>query len=106
MYSQVPNIETQRSSQVSDTTDSESKGDLLVNNLVYKQPKNLSLAKCRTHVKQFFQRSDYPSAPNKTAIIDWNTGSSYIDVGNSYLALTVTALCVGVGEFPSEKEVR
>ena len=99
MYSQVPTIETQRSSQVSDMPDSESKGDLLVNNLVYKQPKNLSLAKCRTHVKQFFQRSDYPSAPNKTAIIDWNTGSSYIDVGNSYLSLTVTALNDGLREW-------
>ena len=91
MYSnQVPRVESQRASEVTDQpTVDEAKGDLLVNNLIYKQPKALSLAKTRTHVKQFFQRSDYLSAPNKTAIIDWNTGASYVDVGNSYLGLTV-----------------
>lgn len=91
MYSnQVPRVESQRASEVTDQpTVDEAKGDLLVNNLIYKQPKALSLAKTRTHVKQFFQRSDYPSAPNKTAIIDWNTGASYIDVGNSYLGFSL-----------------
>ena len=93
MYSnQVPRIESQRATEVTSQPDvSEAKGDLLVNNLIYKQPKALSLAKTRTHVKQFFQRSDYPSAANKTAIIDWNTGASHIDVGNSYLAMSVVA---------------
>ena len=82
MYSnQVPRIESQRDTETTDQpTVDEAQGDLL-----YKQPKALSLAKTRTHVKQFFQSSDYPSAPNKTAIIDWNTGSSYVDIGNSYL---------------------
>ena len=92
MYSQqVPQTEMQRAAEQTDQPNADSQGDLLVNNLIYKQPKALSLAKTRTMVKQFFQRSDYPSAPNKTAIIDWNTGASYIDVGNSYLSFNVTA---------------
>ena len=91
MYSnQVPRVESQRASEVTDQpTVDEVKGDLLVNNLIYKQPKALSLAKTRTPVRQFFQRSDYLSAPNKTAVIDWNTGASYIDVGNSYLGFSL-----------------
>jgi hypothetical protein len=94
MYSnQVPRIESQRATEMTDQpTVDEAQGDLLVNNLIYKQPKALSLAKTRTHVKQFFQRSDYPSAANKTAVIDWNTGASYIDVGNSYLGFSIVAL--------------
>ncbi len=97
MYqSQVPRVESQRASEVTDHPSmDEAKGDLLVNNLIYKQPKALSLAKSRTQVKQFFQRSDYPSASGKTAIIDWNTGSSYIDVGNSYLSFVVDARNTG-----------
>lgn len=93
MYSNnVPRIESQRATEMTDQpTVDEAQGDLLVNNLIYKQPKALSLAKSRTHVKQFFQRSDYPSASNKTAVIDWNTGASHIDVGNSYLGFSVVA---------------
>jgi hypothetical protein len=93
MYSnQVPRVESQRATELTDQpTVSEAQGDLLVNNLIYKQPKALSLAKTRTHVKQFFQRSNYDSAPNKTAVIDWNTGASYIDVGNSYLSFNIIA---------------
>lgn len=78
-----------RNTTYSDSPDGESKGDLMVNNLMYRQPKALSLAKSRTHVRQFFQRSEYESAPGKTAICDWNTGSSYINVDNSYLAVTL-----------------
>ena len=93
MYSnQVPQVESQRANEVTDQpTVDEAKSDLLVNNLIYKQPKALSLAKTRTPVRQFFQRSDYLSAPNKTAVIDWNTGASYVDVGNSYLTFKINA---------------
>ena len=87
----IPRMETQRASAVQQPQDDSKRGDLLVNNLIYRQPQALSLAKSRTQVKQFFQRSDYPSAQGKTAIIDWNTGSSYIDVGNSYLSFKVIA---------------
>ena len=65
----------------------EGKDDMLVNNLIYRQPVDLSLAKSRTHVKQFFQRSDFKNAGGQTAICDWNTGSSYINVANSFLVL-------------------
>jgi hypothetical protein len=87
--SSIPYVEPMRNTTYSDSPDGESKGDLIVNNLMYRQPKALSLAKSRTHVRQFFQRSDYESAPGKTAICDWNTGSSYINVDNSYLAVTL-----------------
>ena len=87
----IPRVENQRNSAVQQPHDDSKRGDLLVNNLIYKQPQALSLAKSRTQVKQFFQRSDYPAAQGKTAIIDWNTGSSYIDVGNSYLSFNVVA---------------
>ena len=90
MYSQsIPQTEVQRAAELTDQPNADSQGDLLVNNLIYKQPKALSLAKTRTPVRQFFQRSEYLSAPNKTAVIDWNTGASYIDVGNSYLTFKV-----------------
>ena len=91
----IPRVETQRNSAVQQPHDDSKRGDLLVNNLIYRQPQALSLAKSRTQVKQFFQRSDYPSAQGKTAIIDWNTGSSYIDVGNSYLSFKVIAKSTG-----------
>ena len=87
----VPYVEAKRNTTYSDNPDSESKGDLTVNNLLYKQPKALSLAKSRTHIRQFFQRSDYPEAAGKTAVCDFNTGSSYINVENSYLAMTIRA---------------
>ena len=87
----LPRVEPQRASQVQQPHDDSKRGDLLVNNLVYKQPQALSLAKSRTQVKQFFQQADYTSAQSKTAICDWNTGSSYIDVGNSYLCFDILA---------------
>ena len=87
----MPYIEPKTRSTVSDDSGMPSKAtpqegeDMLVNNLVYRQPVDLSLAKSRTHTKQFFQRSDYTSAPGKTAICDWNTGASYIHCANSFL---------------------
>jgi hypothetical protein len=68
----------------------ETKGDLMVNNLIYKQPKALSLAVNRTQKRQLFQRSSYASS--EEAVIVWNTGSDHIDVANSYLTYKVTAL--------------
>ena len=88
----LPYIEQKQTTQVDDMPsqpDEEDTSDLLVNNLVYTQPKELSLAKSRTHTKQFFQRSDYANASGKTAICEWNSGSSYIDVSNSFLVFDV-----------------
>lgn len=102
----IPYVENQRAVEMTDFPDDEvdtqTKGDLLVNNLIYRQPKALSLAKARTFVKQFFQRSDYPSAAGKTAICDWNTGSSYIDPYNSFLTFSVKTTG-GVGSFSFER---
>lgn len=85
----LPYIEPKVSSSVSDgmpsKMDKRESEDMLVNNLVYRQPVDLSLSKSRCHVKQFFQRSDYTSAAGKTAICDWNTGASYINCSNSFL---------------------
>jgi hypothetical protein len=63
------------------------KGDLLINNLVYRQPKSLSLAVNRTMKRQYFQRSSYGAL--ETAVLDWNTGSDYVHPDNSYLTFTI-----------------
>lgn len=62
-------------------------GDLMVNNLVYKMPKALSLAVNRTMKRQYFHRNSYSDGEN--AIIDFNTGSSYIKCCNSYLTFNL-----------------
>jgi hypothetical protein len=89
----IPYVEPRMKMEVDDNMPSklskESKDDMLVNNLIYRQPVDLSLAKSRTHVKQFFQRSDYKNAGGQTAICDWNTGSSYINVANSFLVFNI-----------------
>jgi len=64
---------------------------MLVNNLIYKMPKSLSLATNRTMTRQYFQRSSYVAGD--TAIIDWNTGSSYVKACNSYLVFDLA--CIG-----------
>ena len=90
----LPYIEPKTKTSVSDSMpskmDEQGKEDMLVNNLVYRQPVDLSLAKSRTHTKQFFQRSDYTSASGKTAICDWNTGASYINCANSFLVFQMS----------------
>ena len=62
-------------------------GDLMVNNLIYKQPKALSLAVNRTMKRQLFQKSSYTAS--EIARIDWNTGSDYVNPHNSYLTFKV-----------------
>jgi hypothetical protein len=93
----IPRKETQRGDQVSDVSQQSGEGDLLVNNLIYEQPKALSLAVNRTYTRQYFQRNDYKNG--ETALIDINSGSDYCDVANSYLTFSVkltpeTYLCV------------
>lgn len=82
-----PRVNTMVDEDMPSKMSKEGKDDMLVNNLIYRQPVDLSLAKSRTHVKQFFQRSDFNNAGGQTAICDWNTGSSYINVANSFLVL-------------------
>lgn len=92
----LPYVEPKTRASVSDDmsggprVDKGTKDDMLINNLVYRQPVDLSLAKSRSHVKQFFQRSDYTLAAGKTAIADLNTGSSYINCSNSFLVFEMS----------------
>jgi hypothetical protein len=85
----MPYTETQRSTQMSDVSQQSGSSDLLVNNLIYKQPAALSLAVNRTYKKMFFQRSAYTGDKSTTMICDWNTGTSYVNCDNSYLSFKV-----------------
>lgn len=64
------------------------KGDLMVNNLIYKQPQALSLAVNRCMKRQLFEKTNY--AATEIARCTWNTGSGYINPHNSYLTFQVT----------------
>lgn len=86
----MPNKEVQRSDQVSDVSAQAADSDLAVNNLVYENPDALSLAVSRSSNRMFFQRAQYN--PGETAVIDFNSGTDFVDPENSYLAFTVTAL--------------
>jgi hypothetical protein len=88
----LPYIETQRSTQVSDVSQQDGSADLMVNNLIYAQPAALSLAVARTYKKMFFQRNSYVGDRSSTMICDWNTGTSFVDLQNSYLSFKVRAL--------------
>ena len=68
--------------------------DLLVNNLIYVSPENLSLAVNRTYQKMFFQKQTYAS--QETARCELNSGTAYFDPENSYLKFSVQ-LTVGSG---------
>lgn len=70
------------------STGSADRSDLMVNNLIYRMPKALSLAVNRTMTRQYFQRSSYSAGD--TAIADLNTGSAYVKACNSYLTFDVT----------------
>jgi hypothetical protein len=79
----MPNKEVQRSDQLSDVSAQAEDANLSVNNLVYEQPQALSLAVSRSTSRLFFQRSAYN--PGETAIIDFNSGTDFIDPDNSYI---------------------
>jgi len=82
-------METQRSTDVSDVSMEQASSDLRINNLVYSQPAALSLAVDRSLKRQFFQRSNYEGSRSTTMICDWNTGTSYVNMSNSYLSIKV-----------------
>lgn len=85
----LPYVETQRSTQVSDVSQQDGSADLMVNNLVYQQPAALSLAVARTYKKMFFQRNTYTGDRSSTMICDWNTGTSFVNLQNSYISFKV-----------------
>jgi len=73
-----------------DMSAEQANADLMVNNLIYKEPQALSLATDKTEKKMFFQRNEYTGDRSTTMICDWNTGSNFVDVYNSYLSFKVT----------------
>lgn len=85
----LPYVETQRSTQVSDVSQESGSADLMVNNLIYQQPAALSLAVARTYKKMFFQRNAYVGDRSTTMICDWNTGTSFVNLQNSYISFKV-----------------
>lgn len=87
--------ETKRNTEVSDVGVSQGSSDMLVNRLVYQMPKALSLATGRTYVRQNFQQSSYSGSPSTTMTCVWNTGTSLINLGNSYLCFQVAVTGTG-----------
>ncbi len=82
--------EPQQTTMVSAVSvENERDADLMVNNLTYEQPKALSLATNRTYEKSFFQRSQYLGDRSTTMVVDINSGTSFVNCGNSYLAISV-----------------
>ncbi|MES2577058.1 MAG: hypothetical protein V4589_05570 [Bacteroidota bacterium] len=80
------------SSQVSDTSvDNDTvSSDMLVNNLVYRVGSALSLVTERTGVRYFPQQQQIPSASLTTSTWDLNSGVSYANLCNSYLAFDLS----------------
>ena len=82
--------EQQTTQAVSATSiEDEKSADMMVNNLEYSQPKALSLATNRNLQKSFFQRSQYDGSRSTTMIVDINSGTSFVNCANSYLALSI-----------------
>jgi hypothetical protein len=86
--------EKQVSTQVSDmSADASVSSDMLVNNLVYKQPSALSLATQRAYTRHFPQVQTYSAG--QTMVFDLTSGSSYVDPENSYLTFKVQLVTAG-----------
>lgn len=86
----LPYLERGQNVMTSDVSVEDSKGaDLLVNNLSFESPKALSLAVNRSYQKSFFQRSQYTGDRSTTMICDLNSGTSFINCANSYLAVSI-----------------
>jgi hypothetical protein len=86
--------EKQISTQVADVSpDASVSTDLLVNNLVYRQPSALSLATSRSYTRHFPQVQTY--AATQTMVFDLTSGSSYVDCENSYLTFKIQLTSAG-----------
>jgi hypothetical protein len=97
MLNQMPYSEPQQTTMVSAVSvEDERDADLMVNNLMYEQPKALSLATNRTYTKAYFQRAAYKGDRSTTMICDWNSGTSFVNCANSYLVLEVKTSGTGV----------
>jgi hypothetical protein len=84
----------QMSNQVTDVSADATVGsDLMVNNLVYRQPSALSLATQRAYTRHFPQVQTYSAG--QTMVFDLTSGSSYMDPENSYLTFKVQLKSTG-----------
>ena len=93
----MPYSEPQQTTMVSAVSvEDERDADLMVNNLMYSQPKALSLATNRTYTKAYLQRAQYKGDRSSTMIADWNSGTSFVNCANSYLVVDVKVLADGV----------
>lgn len=68
----------------------EEKGTLAVNNLIYRQPPQVTLTVNRTMRRQFFQKSEYKNG--EIAVCKLNTGSDSLKTANCYLTFLAAAL--------------
>lgn len=84
------NNQPQTSSSSNRDTD-ESKGMIIVNDLVYKLEPDLSVAVNKTHKNHFFQQTSYENNQPATCIL--NSGADYIDCRKSFLRLQVNLSC-------------
>lgn len=97
MLNQMPYSEPQQTTMVSAVSVEDSRdADLMVNNLMYSQPKALSLATNRTYTKAYFQRAAYKGDRSTTMICDWNSGTSFVNCANSYLVVAMKVTADGV----------
>ena len=96
--------ETQQAGVVSDVAApmNAKSSDLIDNNLAYVTPAALSLAVDRKLVKNYFQSRNYVGG--ETAVIDFNSGTDYVDGDNSCLTFcasldaTATTATAGFGK--------
>lgn len=82
----MPYIETQRADKADSMMEDEDvRADFMVNNLIYRQPQQLTLAKSRSLTPQIFQQNSYLNVAGNTLTCDWNTGASFVNTSGSYL---------------------
>ena len=98
MMSQYNN-QPQTSSSSNRDTD-ESKGMIIVNDLVYKLEPDLSVAVNKTHKNHFFQQTSYENNQPATCIL--NSGADYIDCRKSFLRLQVNLSCKSPDHYTGE----
>ena len=70
----------------------ESKGMIVMNDLVYKLEPDMSVAVNKTHKNHYFQQTSYKNT--QPAICILNSGADYIDTRQSFLHFSVDLSCV------------
>ena len=97
------NNQPQTSSSSNRDTD-ESKGMIIVNDLVYKLEPDLSVAVNKTHKNHYFQQTSYENNQPATCIL--NSGADYIDCRKSFLRLQVNLGCKSRDHYMGEVKTK